>query len=155
MCFFKDVANCKEAVCPYVKDIGKCALYYKFYLRRMAGEVIPFNYDPKVQTLNPGLYFSRDINKAKSCMVKTALGNHSSVKRLTLSQVLNAALDDECELPMSEYYFIESTGKNVGDPSKIMACVRSQLEKMLLWSKVIVVCAPRDPSVHFDFTVIK
>lgn len=155
MCYFKDAAGCTVKVCPYIKDVGKCAKYYKHYLLHMAGEVIPFNYNADAPILSSGIYFSRDLNKSKSCIVKTALNNHARVKRLTLSQVLGSALDSECEIPVAEYYFIESPGKTYGDINKVIGVVQSQLEKMMLYAKCIVVCVPKDPAIRFDFTVIK
>ena len=105
--------------------------------------------------MSPGIYFCRDVDKAKSAIVKTALSDHKRVRCLTISQLLGVALSDDYSLPEGQYYYIESLTKVVGEPSKITGIVQCEVEKMLLNAKVIVICVPKDPTLRFDFPKIE
>lgn len=132
-CKYIETTKCKECTAVYYNSCKKFVAVHTAYLVRA---IRPFKSVASI-TSHKQPVWSKDINKAKTVVLKNTLLLNHEVKKLSISQVLTIAISNQ-EIEGDNFY-IECTQRPFGDPEKVKGVLTSFIDDLLLRGARVVV----------------
>lgn len=129
-CKYQTQLKCPLCTFPYH---NLCTKFVTANTLSLVKSLLPFKYSK--QSPKSSISWSRNADTAKSIALSYCKKFNTSVKKLSLSQVLTIVISNE---PIeSQVFFIDYSTKAPGDPEKVKSCLLSFIESQSLHNACI------------------